>query len=101
MTAQFLIEFLSILSWRLSFLAGELPSNPQFLKGGGGRVTMFANQKSLKHMQSKFQRETARTPRNFYDLRVPISLLGLVDHKNCGACMIHHAQHLLYVYQVS
>jgi hypothetical protein len=32
---------------------------------------MFANQQSLKHMQSKFLRASARTLRNFYDLRVP------------------------------
>ncbi len=44
--AQFFIKYLSILSWRLSFLAGELqPSlchwgggvwDPHFLTGGGG-----------------------------------------------------------------
>ena len=39
MKVQFLIEFLSILSWRLSFLAGELPqqlSVPEGEEGEGG-----------------------------------------------------------------
>ncbi len=43
--AQFLIEFLSILSRWLSFLPGELPATLSRRGGEGGGVTMRANQK--------------------------------------------------------
>jgi hypothetical protein len=46
--AQFLIEFLSILSRRLSFLAGELQLSVSKGERGGGGVTMCANKKSFK-----------------------------------------------------
>ncbi len=39
-------SFLSILSRRLSFLAGELPSNPQ---GGGSRCVQMKNHSSTCH----------------------------------------------------
>ena len=50
MKAQSRNESLSILSRRLSFLAGELP---QFLRGAGGGVTTCANQKPLNICNKK------------------------------------------------
>jgi hypothetical protein len=57
--AQFLTELLSVLSWRLSFLAGELQSTLSFLMGGGGggNVTMFGNKKIARAYAIKISAE--------------------------------------------
>ena len=72
MKSWLLIEFLSILSRRLNFLAGELPSNPQFLKGG---VTMCANKKSrniCNQKPSKFRQLDPCLRRAFFSSREPV-----------------------------
>jgi len=69
---EFLIEFLSILSRRLSSLAGELP---QFLKGGKGMEggNDVCKSKSLKTYLIKISSRVRAQHGHFYDLRVPIS----------------------------
>jgi hypothetical protein len=75
-------EFLSILSRRLSFLAGELPEQPSVSEGGKGEgmspcALMCANKKPLKthviKISARVRHASARSLRHFYDLRVPIS----------------------------
>ena len=71
MKSQFLIEFLSILSWRLGFLSGELPQpQPSVSEGGVGGVRFV---KITKAYVIKILRASARMLINFYDLQVPIS----------------------------
>ena len=70
MKAQFLVNFLSMLSWRLSFLAGELPHQP-YVEGGHDVYTSKITQTYV----IKIQVNSVHMCSKYFHLASPVSLL--------------------------